>query len=67
MEQHLIVVVELESGRRAYDSYAIGNSPEQLASIQPVYQHLLDSLALQDAYAQTWYNGSVTASVAGEP
>jgi hypothetical protein len=46
VEQHLIVVVERESGRRAYDVYAVADSPEQLADIMPVYHQLLMSFSL---------------------
>jgi hypothetical protein len=46
VEQHLIVVVERESGRRAYDVYAVAESPEQLADIMPVYHHLITSFSL---------------------
>ena len=46
VEQHLIVVVQRESGRRAYDVYAVADSPERLADIMPVYQQLLTSFSL---------------------
>jgi hypothetical protein len=46
VEQHLIVVVQRESGRRAYDVYAVADSPEQLADIMLVYHHLLTSFSL---------------------
>ncbi len=45
-EQHLIIVVERESGRRAYDVYAVADSSEQLADMMPIYHHLLTSLSL---------------------
>jgi hypothetical protein len=47
IEQHLIVVVKHESGRRAYDVYAVADSPEQLADIMPVYHHLLTSFSVE--------------------
>jgi hypothetical protein len=46
VEQHLIAVVQRESGRRAHDIYAVAASQEQLADIMPVYHHLITSFSL---------------------
>lgn len=49
VEQHLIVVLEQEGGRRAYDFYAAATTAEQLDVVTPVYHHLLGSIAWDTA------------------
>ncbi|MDF1514940.1 MAG: hypothetical protein P1S60_14110 [Anaerolineae bacterium] len=45
VEQHLIIVLEQDGGRRAYDFYAAATTAEQLDVVMPVYRHLLGSIA----------------------
>jgi len=47
VETHVIVVVSLEGTRRAFDFYAIGQTVEQLATLEPTLQHMLDTATLQ--------------------
>ncbi|MBN2393489.1 MAG: hypothetical protein JXR84_22340 [Anaerolineae bacterium] len=49
VEQHLIVVMEQDGGRRAYDFYAVATTAEQLDVVMPVYHHLLGSIGWDTA------------------
>ncbi len=49
MEQHVIVVVEQDSGRRAYDFYASAKTAEQLAVVKPVFHQMLASTNMDRA------------------
>ncbi len=47
VETHVLVVVELSGGRRAFDVYIGAPDAEQLASLEPVLRRALESVALQ--------------------
>lgn len=46
VEKHLILVVDVDGGRRAYDFFSAGSNLDQLDAITPVYTHLLNSVIL---------------------
>jgi hypothetical protein len=48
VETHVIVVVSLGDTRRAFDFYAIGQTAEQLAILEPSLQHMLETSILTD-------------------
>ena len=43
---HVLITLVEDDTRRAYDFYAVGHDGDQLAVIDPVLQHMLDSAAL---------------------
>lgn len=45
MEQHLVVVMTEDGGRRAYDFFAAAENAEALEGVMPVYHHLLGSIS----------------------
>jgi hypothetical protein len=45
VERHTIVVVEQDGFRRAFDLYAVAPTQEELASLVPSLQHILDTSA----------------------
>lgn len=47
VETHILVVVELAGGRRAFDIYVSAPDAEQLATLEPMLQRALASAALQ--------------------
>lgn len=48
VEMHVILVVSLGDTRRAIDFYAIGQTAEQLAILEPSLQHMLETSILAD-------------------
>lgn len=48
VETHVLVVVSLRDTRRAFDFYAIGQTAEQLAILEPSLQHVLETSILTD-------------------
>lgn len=46
VETHILIVVDRDGARRAYDLYASGGTADELAALQPTLKHMLDSAAL---------------------
>jgi hypothetical protein len=47
VETHILIVVDRDGARRAYDLYASGGTADELAALQPALKHMLDSAVLQ--------------------
>jgi hypothetical protein len=45
VETHILIVVDRDGARRAYDLYASGSTADELAALQPALKHMLDSAA----------------------
>ena len=48
VETHVLIVVSLKDTRRAFDFYASGQTAAQLAILEPLLQHLLETFSLTD-------------------
>jgi hypothetical protein len=49
VEMHVLVVVSQEGARRGYDLYARGATADELASLEPLLAHVLDTSTLEAA------------------
>jgi len=48
VEAHILIVVDRNGARRAYDLYASGGTADELGALQQALKHMLDSATLQE-------------------